>query len=195
MLQVICYTSHVLCCMSYVINALHSVLSSSKYISHVNLSHVTCHILHVTCHMTHFTCHMLHVTCHTLHVLGNAMHACMLLWVHSSCVTFQPVTCHMSRVTCHMSLVTCHMSQVMCHMSYFTCSWTCYALFRVHDVGQIKWPYIGLPDSPKGQRSKNDPARCQGLTLKTKTNYEFLYIKKSGTTLKSLGNRGCDIWQ
>ena len=90
-------------------------------ISHMStwhMLHVTCHMLHVTCHMTHFTCHMLHVTCHTLHVLGNAMHACMLLWVHSSCVTFQPVRCHMSRVTCHMSLVTCHMSQVMCHMSH-----------------------------------------------------------------------------
>ena len=168
---------------------------SISHMSTCHMLHVTCHMLHVTCHMTHFTCHMLHVTSHTLHVHGNAMHACMLLWMHLSCVTFQPITCDMSRVTCHMSHVTCNMPHVTCHISHVLghvmhCS---ESEFRV--IGQIKWPYIGLPDSPKGQRSKNDPARCQGLTLKTKTNYEFLYIKKSGTTLKSLGNRGCDIWQ
>ena len=181
MLQVICLMLHVICHILHIRNALHSFMISSKYISHVNLSHVTCNMTHFTYHMPFITCPW---KCHGyMHAVLSAFNLC-----HIS-------ICHMSYVTCHMSLVTCHMSQVMCHMSYFTCSWTCYALFRVHDVGQIKWPYIGLPDSPKGQRSKNDPARCQGLTLKTKTNYEFLYIKKSGTTLKSLGNRGCDIWQ
>ena len=153
--------------MLHVRNALHSVQISSKYISHVNLSHVTCymspcHMLHVTmshvtCHklyvlyctsyviycilempcilfwfqpnISHMsTCHMLHViwrishvTCHTWHVLGNAMDACMLFWVHSTCVTFQSVICDicdMWHVTCHMSFVTCHMSQVMCQMSH-----------------------------------------------------------------------------
>ena len=111
MLQVICYTSNVLCCMSYVINALHSVLSSSKYISHVNLSHVTCHMSHVTRHMSHDAFHMSHVI-HYMSLEMPCMHACFYECIH-------PVShFNLSHVTRHMSLVTCHMSQVMCHMSH-----------------------------------------------------------------------------
>ena len=170
---------------------------------HPNISHMsTCHMLHVTCYMSHVTCHMSHDAFHMSHVACHMSyitcpwkcHACMhafmsaFILCHISTCQMSHVTRHMSHVTCNMPHVTCHISHVLGHVMH--CS---ESEFRV--IGQIKWPYIGLPDSPKGQRSKNDPARCQGLTLKTKTNYEFLYIKKSGTTLKSLGNRGCDIWQ
>ena len=150
---------------------------------------------HVTCHMSHDAFHMSHVI-HYMSLEMPCMHACFYECIHPvSHFNLSHVTCHASHVTCHMSHVTCNMPHVTCHISHVLghvmhCS---ESEFRV--IGQIKWPYIGLPDSPKGQRSKNDPARCQGLTLKTKMNYEFLYIKKSLTTLKSLGNRGWDIWQ
>ena len=192
MSQVICLMLHIICHILHIRNALHSVLISSKYISHVNLSHVTCHMLHV------IWC-ILHVTCHTLHVLGNAMDACMLFWVHSTCVTFQSVIliCDMSHVTCNMWHVTlvvmCHMSHVLFHMSLDMSSIVQHCS---ESLMLAKWTdHIGLPDSPEGQSWKLDPALCQGLTLKTKTNYEILYIKIPGTTVRSLGNRVCDIWQ
>ena len=202
MSQVICLMLHVICHICHILhirnalhvgNGLHSVLISSKYISHVNLSHVTCHMLHVTCHVMHFTCHMSYITC------PWKCHGCM----HAVLIAFNLChisICHMWHVTCNMSLVTWHMPQVMCHMSH--------VLFHMSlDMSSIvqhcseslmlaKWTdHIGLPDSPEGQSWKLDPALCQGLTLKTKTNYEILYIKIPGTTVRSLGNRGCDIWQ
>ena len=126
---------------SYVLgNAMHSVTSAFKHMSHFNLSHVRCNMLHVNVaklqrcmshviyympempcilfwvlshiimshvnlsHVTIITCRISHVTCHTLHVLGNAMHSVPSAfnalgtectgW-SSTCVTFQPVTCHM----------------------------------------------------------------------------------------------------
>ena len=129
-------------------NAMHSVTSAFKHMSHFNLSHVRCNMLHVNVatlqccmshviyympempcilfwvlshiimshvnlsHVTIITCRISHVTCHTLHVLGNAMYS----------IPSAFNLCHIS--TCHMSHVTCH------------------ALFRVHVVGQIKWPFM-----------------------------------------------------
>ena len=167
MLHVTCYMLHVTC---YMLHVTCHMLYVTCY-----MSHVTCHKLYVTCHMSYVARHMswmpcilfwvhpnishmstwhmlhviwciLHVTCHTLHVLGNAMDACMLFWVHSTCVTFQSVICDMSHVTCNMPHVTSHVSHV-------TCPWTCQALFRVLDVGQINWPYRA-PRQPKRPKLK-----------------------------------------
>ena len=158
MSQVICLMLHIICHILHIRNALHSVLISSKYISHVNLSHVTCHMLHVIWRISH-------VICHTLHVLGNAMDTCMLFWVHSTCVTFQSVICHMRHVTCHMSHVTCNMPHVTSHVSHVTCLIShvlghvkhCSALFRVLDVGQMNWPYRA-PRQPRRPKLKIGPS-------------------------------------
>ena len=53
----------------------------------------TCHMSHVTCDMTHFTCHR-SIMSHVIHYLSLET-PCILFLVHSTCVTFQPVTCDM----------------------------------------------------------------------------------------------------
>ena len=110
---------HVICHILHVRNALHSVLSSSKYISHVNLPFVRCYMLHVTCDMLQVICYTSHVLCCMSYVI-NALHSVLSSsrYIHISHVNLLHVTCHMLHVTCYMSHVTRHMSHVSCCMSH-----------------------------------------------------------------------------
>ena len=125
---------HVICHILHVRNALHSVMISSKYISHVNLSHVTCYMSHVTCHKSHVTCYMSHVTCCKLYVLCCTSYViycilempCILLWFHPNISRMS--TCHMLHVIWHISHITCHSLHVLGNAMY-TCM-----LYWVHST-------------------------------------------------------------
>ena len=130
---------------SYVLgNAMHSVTSAFKHMSHFNLSHVRCNMLHVNvatlqrC-MSHVIYYMPEMPCILFRVLSNIIMSHVNL-SHVTIITcrISHVTCHTLHVlgnamhsvpsafnlchisTCHMSHVTFHMSHVTCHMSYMS---------------------------------------------------------------------------